>query len=181
MKKKSSDLLTSEYMLLGLLDQKPTHGYELFKRINDAGDVGMIWRVRMSNLYAQLNKLERDGLITGALQPGDAHPARVQFSITPQGGALFDRWLNTVVTHPRDLRPVFLLKLFFLRQRSENKMLSDLLHSQLAECQRWQAEIEDKSASPAAGEGFNAEFLAYRRLVIRSQVDWLIWLIDRQD
>ena len=176
---KNNDLLTSEYMLLGLLDQKPAHGYELFKRIADPDDVGMIWRVKMSNLYAQLNKLERDGLIIGTFQPGNLHPSRVEFTISDKGREMFEHWLTSIVTHPRDLRPVFLLKLFFMRERAEPDGLSTFINRQIGECEHWLEENQKSMQAVDAVNELKADLLSYRHLVIRSQVDWLKLLLDR--
>jgi DNA-binding PadR family transcriptional regulator len=176
---KNKDLLTSEYMLLGLLDQKPAHGYELFKRIADPEDVGMIWRVKMSNLYAQLNKLERDGMISGPFQPGSVHPSRVEFTISKKGKDIYEQWLTTIVTHPRDLRPLFLLKLFFMQGRADADALSAFIKRQLGECERWLAETQKNMQSIDPANELKTDLLSYRHLVIRSQVDWLKWLLDR--
>ena len=77
----TSTLLSSEYALLGFLYEKPAHGYELYKHITNPEGIGMIWGVKMANLYAQLSKLEKKQFISGTVLPGDMRPARTQFSL----------------------------------------------------------------------------------------------------
>lgn len=179
MKPKNKDLLTSEYMLLGLLDQKPAHGYELFKRIVDPEDVGMIWRVKMSNLYAQLNKLERDGLITGTFQPGSSHPSRVEFTISKKGQESLENWLTMTVPHHRGLRQEFMLKFFFLRARTDLNALRALTIRQLGECEWWLEDTQKKLLSVDPGNNIKIELLSYRHSVIKSQIEWLNGLLQR--
>ena len=176
---KNKDLLTSEYMLLGLLDQKPAHGYELFKRVADPEDVGMIWRVKMSNLYAQLNKLERDGLISGTFQPGSSHPSRVEFSISKKGKEALENWLTMTVQHHRGLRQEFMLKYFFLQARKDINALSALTRRQLGECEWWLGETRKNFLSVDPGNNIKIELLSYRLSVIKSQIEWLNGIIKR--
>jgi len=76
---------SSEFALLGFLYDKPTHGYDLHKSITDPDGIGLIWNVKMSNLYAYLDKLDKKGFIHGTMQPGDAHPTRMEYQITEEG------------------------------------------------------------------------------------------------
>ena len=176
---KNKDLLTSEYMLLGLLDQKPAHGYELFKRVADPEDVGMIWRVKMSNLYAQLNKLERDGLISGTFQPGSSHPSRVEFTISKKGKESLENWLTMTVPHHRGLRQEFMLKYFFLRARPDINALSALTIRQLGECEWWLEETRKNFLSVDPGNNIKIELLSYRLSVIKAQIEWLNGILER--
>jgi len=171
-------LLASEYMLLGLLDQKPAHGYELFKRIDDPEDIGMIWGVKMANLYAQLGKLNQLGLISGIFIAGDARPSRMLFTITPVGISVFEAWLGEVVTRPREFRPNFLLKLYFMRLRTSTKTLRSFCKQQLEECNCWLEESKKDKIVAALENKLNIELLEYRMAIIKAQINWLMWLIN---
>ena len=48
-------------VLLGLLLSEPKHGYELFQEFRR--ELGRVWRVGQSQLYAQLKQLEELSLI----------------------------------------------------------------------------------------------------------------------
>ena len=66
--------LTHEYILLGLLHQQPMHGYDLHKEITSREGIAVIWTVKQSQLYALLDKLETQGLLTSTLVPRRGAP-----------------------------------------------------------------------------------------------------------
>ena len=127
---------SSEFALLGFLYEKPTHGYDLHKLITDPDGIGLIWNVKMSNLYAYLDKLDKKGLIHGTMQPGDAHPTRMEYQITKSGKEAFESWLPSAVHHPRDFRQDFMLRYFFLLKYQPEKV-NTLVKLQLDECRVW--------------------------------------------
>jgi len=109
----------AEYALLGLLRDGAGHGYRLAAAFAPTGRLGLILRLKMSQMYAYLNKLERQGWLVvtddAAEAPG-ARPSRHMrrvFTLTPAGERAFDAWLSTPVTPTREVRLTFLLKLAF--------------------------------------------------------------------
>ena len=120
---------SSEFALLGFLYEKPTHGYDLHKLITDPDGIGLIWNVKMSNLYAYLDKLDKKGYIHGTMQPGDAHPTRMEYQITNEGKTAFETWLDSIVQHPRDFRQEFMLRYFFLLKYHRGSMKSIMADS----------------------------------------------------
>ena len=54
MRGKTNPFPAFEYALLGLLYREPAHGYELHKIIADPAGIGIIWGIKIANLYAQL-------------------------------------------------------------------------------------------------------------------------------
>ena len=96
--------------LLGLLDQRPRHGYELhdaFEAIVGGEDV---WDVKPAQVYATLARLEKSGLIAleGVEQGGG--PEKRIYALTPAGREALRDWLHAPVEagHERD---EFFLKL----------------------------------------------------------------------
>ena len=55
------DLETS---LLGFLLDKSRHGYELHRLVTDRRGFGGVWRLKIGNLYAMLNKLHEAELVS---------------------------------------------------------------------------------------------------------------------
>lgn len=98
--------------VLGYLLAGPAHGYELLSRLR--ADLGRLWRVAPSQLYATLDRLERQGLIHGTREEQENRPARIRYTLTPKGAELFWQWATTPVPRLRLLRTEFLSKLFFL-------------------------------------------------------------------
>jgi DNA-binding PadR family transcriptional regulator len=109
--------LSPEYVLLGLLAEKPSHGYELHRRLQ--ADLGQVWRIRLNHCYNILKRLEAQGLIEGVVEKREGFPDRRRFRLTPAGTARFEQWLRTPTgTSVRAIRVEFLTKLYLLRARS---------------------------------------------------------------
>src|SRR5437667_8837033 len=104
----------AEYIILGLLKSKPMHGYEMFQHFQNS-TLGQIVHVEMSQMYAFLKKLERTTYIKAELEPQGIHPPRKTFHITENGQSIFLDWLTQPVEKPRDIRILFLIKLYFVQ------------------------------------------------------------------
>ncbi|HYD11192.1 MAG TPA: PadR family transcriptional regulator [Acidimicrobiales bacterium] len=77
--------------LLGLLEDRPKHGYELRRTFDERLAGGR--PLRSGQVYSTLGRLERDGRVTeigGEQGPG---PERRLYEITDDGVAELERWL----------------------------------------------------------------------------------------
>lgn len=165
-----SEITDQAVALLGFLTSESLHGYEIHRRLSSPDAAGMVWHVRRSNLYAMLDKLEAVGWLTSQVEPADPRPPRKRFSITPAGRQIFERWLQTPVLHPRDIRQVFLLKLYFA-QRTSPTATRTLVAAQLTRSQQWlTSQLEQR-------EPFAAAVAAYRTHQIRAIHQWLTDLL----
>jgi PadR family transcriptional regulator, regulatory protein AphA len=172
MRGKLNPFRSSEYVLLGLLFEKPTHGYELHKLVADPEGIGLVWLVKMSNLYAQLDKLEAKGYITGIIQPGDAHPNRTEYHITSDGKTAFEVWLNTMVKHPRDFRQEFMARYYYVIKFFPSKVVQ-LCQNQLQECNAWLSNIQTSEQQAKNGPFFKRSVIEFRRMQIQAIIHWL--------
>src|SRR5262245_7706992 len=111
--------LTLEYALLGFLRQQPRHGYEIYQQLSDPNGLWLTWRMKQSQLYALLAKLEEEGFIEATLQLQESRPPRKVFQLTETGDAAFLAWVNSPVAHPRQMRLEFLVKLYFARREGD--------------------------------------------------------------
>jgi len=78
--------------LLGLLEDRPRHGYELRKSFDERLSGGR--PLRSGQVYSTLGRLERDGRVDevgGEQGPG---PERRLYAITAEGVAELERWLS---------------------------------------------------------------------------------------
>src|SRR6476646_8254449 len=105
----------AEYAMLGLLKERTMHGYEMFQQF-EHGTLGQIVHREMSQMYAFLKKLERLGYIEAELEPQGIRPPRKIFHLTDAGRSIFLEWLTTPVERPREIRVLFLLKLYFVQR-----------------------------------------------------------------
>src|SRR6266699_1435012 len=71
----------AEYAMLGLLEDRPMHGYEMFQQF-ESGTLRQIIHLEMSQMYAYLKKLERLEYIEAQVEPQGARPPRRIFHIT---------------------------------------------------------------------------------------------------
>lgn len=107
--------MSPEYILLGLLQREPRHGYDLAREFGADTTLGEIIHLEPSMLYAYLKKLEQAGLIRATLQAQGSRPPRRVFELTATGQEELRRWLAEPVERTRDLRLEFLLKLYIAR------------------------------------------------------------------
>src|ERR1051326_3426969 len=122
----------AEYAILGLVKSRPMHGYEMFQQF-ESGTLGQIVHLEMSQLYAFLKKLERLQYIQAQLESQGARPPRRVFQLTAAGQNVFLHWLTEPVEKPRDIRILFLIKLYFI-QRWLPMQSSDLVEQQAHAC-----------------------------------------------
>jgi DNA-binding PadR family transcriptional regulator len=93
-------------VLAALLDEELS-GYQLTKAF-DMG-VANFWHALPQQLYAELAKLEQDGLITGREVVQDARPNKRLFQVTGAGLAELERFAATT-TRPSFIRDDLLVK-----------------------------------------------------------------------
>ena len=73
-----------ELAILGLLKERPMHGYELRKQLSQK--LGLFWTVSFGSLYPTLKKLERRGVVEKVTPAGDERARRKQeYRITAAG------------------------------------------------------------------------------------------------
>lgn len=164
----------AEYAILGMLEEQPMHGYELFQRFQNEV-LGQIVHVEMSQLYAFLKKLERLALIESRLEPQGVRPPRKVFRLTQAGGEALRHWLTTPVARPRDVRIFFLIKLYFV-QRQLPTQLPTVIEQEIETCGRFLAALEAQRQGPVSirdQAAFDQVVLASRIYQTRALLDWL--------
>lgn len=117
----------TEWVLLALLAERPSHGFALAKSLQPDSDLGRILTVRRPLVYRALDRLaEAKSIEPRKTEPGDSGPTRTVFQPTENGRTELGGWLSEPVSHVRDLRVTFLLKLRLLErlQRPSAKLIS---------------------------------------------------------
>ena len=71
--------LTTEHALLGFLRRRPMYGYEIHQQLTHPTGLGLVWRLKQSQLYALLAKLEEAGYVTTTIEPQETRPPRKIF------------------------------------------------------------------------------------------------------
>jgi DNA-binding PadR family transcriptional regulator len=108
-------LRLSEWLVLCVVCEKPTHGFAVAGLFSRKGSLGRVWQVSKPAVYAAMRRLERLGL---AQMAGEQHtsqgPARSLAKGTRAGQTASGKWLRTPVMHGRDVRSELLIKLALL-------------------------------------------------------------------
>ncbi len=167
---------------LGLLAQHPGSGYDLLKRF----DVSManVWPATQSQLYGELNRLARDGLI----EVGDVGPrGRKEYRVTDAGRRELLDWIIRPDGDPPLRRPD-VLRVFLLGQlpveharayiaRVAETAGSELVrYEELRDTVRWS---DDPADAPADFYGRAA--LEYGLREAEMEIQWARWLVAELD
>lgn len=164
---------TLELALLGFLRSQPRHGYAIHGLLSDPAGLGPVWRLKRSQLYALLNKLEDAGYVTTSLEPQESRPPRKLFHLTPSGEEAFLAWVQSPVEHGRSLRLEFLVRLYFARREGAG-VVARLLAAQREQCQAWLDEEEAMlSAEVQEGHTYGQLVRHYRLGQMEAMLAWL--------
>lgn len=82
------------HALLGLLNLSPMAGYDLNKFFNDS--INFFWSAQMSQIYRELNKLEKDGFVISKEETSTKGPKKKIYHITEEGLLHLKKWLIEV-------------------------------------------------------------------------------------
>jgi PadR family transcriptional regulator AphA len=157
---------------LGFIFERPMHGYELYQQLTAPDGLWQVWRIKQSQLYALLSKLEDAQYLDFTLHVQDARPPRKIYSLTEAGRAAFHNWLTTPVARGRQMRIEFLAKLYFAH-RQDPSLVLQLLERQIAVCQQWLLEIQGSSAAIRDSDYFVYAVHQFRLSQIDSFLTWL--------
>jgi len=176
-RKKSSN--PYEIILLGFFQENPLHGYDLFKVISQPGGISDIWHVNQSNLYAMLDNLEENGyLISHLMQIGNT-PVRKEYHITQAGTTRFEKWMVEPVLHGRDMRQMFLAKLFFAVKDKPETALR-LVTTQKSIANAWKSSILENMRELTIEDEYDRLVYTSRLRQIDAWLDWLNECMDSQ-
>lgn len=164
--------LTIEHALLGLLRRQPMYGYEIHLRLLASAELGLVWTVKQSVVYAMLTRMEADGLLRSEVEPQGHKPARKMLYLTAKGEAAFLRWVRSPVEHGRDVRVEFLAKLYFARLESQADAQELTMRQREVSVERLQA-LREQAAQLEAERPYDWLVLRYRVGQLEAAVAWL--------
>ncbi|MFQ3648169.1 MAG: PadR family transcriptional regulator [Anaerolineae bacterium] len=136
--------------LLGLLAAQPMHGYQLLEAFQDPHQLGRVWKLSTSQLYSVLKRLERSGDISGAEQPSEIGPPRIAYTLTAQGRARVQAWLDepSPSASIRRVRVEFLSRLWIAQRL--RLPTAPIIARQRAACQTEFDRLQQERAAPHA-------------------------------
>ncbi len=106
--------MLAQYVILGLLMERPMHGYEIKQRFERIS--GLFWKVSYGSLYPALKKLAESGYIIQQISADLGAPERKVFHLTHLGSDALFAWLREAPVQEsvdRNSTNEFLLRLIF--------------------------------------------------------------------
>ena len=96
--------MSVRHAVLGLLAQRPRHGYELRAAFEAVVGGEENWDVKPAQIYSTLARLEKSGLVAEDSVAQDGGPEKRVYAITPAGRATLVEWFTTGIEreHQRD-------------------------------------------------------------------------------
>jgi poly-beta-hydroxybutyrate-responsive repressor len=105
--------------LLLLLGQRPSHGYELIQRLNEADYKS--GEADAATVYRNLRRMDKDGLIKSHWEIGESGPGRRLYELTLQGEESLKVWAKYLAQQKTNLE-IFLQAYFrFEKSLSERQ------------------------------------------------------------
>lgn len=164
--------LTIEHALLGFVAERPSYGYEIYQQLSAPSELWQVLRMKQSQLYALLTKLENAGYLSATLQAQETRPPRKVYALTERGRAVYDGWLTAAVPHGRQMRLDFLTKLYFAHRQHPDRVY-ELIDAQTRACQEWLAELQANASDSAEPPFFPFAVQQFRLQQVESFLTWL--------
>jgi len=163
------ELSPTGYVILGMLRGRPRSGYEIKQAVDNS--TGFFWAASYGQIYPELRKLAKVGLVEGESQPTGGR-RRTVYRLTDAGQDELRRWLDRPPVR-LELRDEGLLKLFFARAAGPGKALEIIDAKQRLVEEKLSAlrEIEPYAAAAASSDPFPY-------LVLRHGLESSEWVIS---
>jgi DNA-binding PadR family transcriptional regulator len=171
---------SSEMILLGLLCERPMHGYELAQLVRNDPAMPVIWRFERSEVYFLLGKLRERGYVIESGAAKASGPTRTIYAPTPKGCETLDTWLVTPEVRPRLLRTAFLARVH-LALRRDSSLAAQIIAAQQRHLNDWLA----RERAQANGDTYLRLVLEVRAAQVEGTIkaleDLRLYAISRAD
>lgn len=166
-----SDLSTTAYAILGLLSIGPMSRYDVAAWAQSS--IAHFWNIERSQVYAELPRLEKQGIVEGASVRQRSLPTKRVYKLTAKGRDRLVAWLEDPAIEPDRFRSEFLVKFYFAEQMSAAAALR-LIHVYRAGAQAYANELDKISdAVRKAGESeFERGTAVYGKELYEAAVKW---------
>jgi len=165
--------------LLGLLIERPSHGYELAQRFDDVYGDALALSDR-TNVYRVLRALHADGLIQEARPRRSDKPARNRlpkpnYRATAKGVRAYQQWLVSQMEEQRARQRLFALQLSMLEPGTALSVIERYEHECLQDAGE-AAEAEQIAPSTQGAAGVARRLAdADQRLALEVRLTWIAY------
>jgi DNA-binding PadR family transcriptional regulator len=171
----------AELAILGLVAEKPRHGYEIESVIEERGMRDWT-EIGFSSIYYLLKKLEEKGLVSGQLvKAGGRGPARKVFQVTEEGQRVWREETLKTLTIPERSPTPFLLGMSSLPAFPPDQAIQALIEYQKKlndDLARVKANWERQSVETPLPYFVDAMF-DYSVTLIEAEIEWVRGFIKR--
>jgi DNA-binding PadR family transcriptional regulator len=163
------------WAVLGLLIERPAHGYDVFQRFDDAY-AGAIELTTHSQVNGAVKALEQRGLIerlpAEAANP-DAQPQRrISYRATEHGLCAYEQWMMAYSPRSADAPGVFARQLAGLPTATALAVIERYEQACLSEISSTRVERADASA-PSSGPELQRRLIAEEKyLALAAKIQW---------
>ena len=166
----------TEWVVLGLLCERPAHGWDVARAFAREGEVGQVWSVSRPLVYRAIAVLRELGYVVDrGSTPSSTGPARVLLAPSPRGRQAFRRWVSRPTSHVRDIRSELMVKLLLLSRAGKDH--DALLRAQLALLERGEHALVRRVAESA---GFERTIAVWRLTSGRAARAFVEALLDER-
>jgi DNA-binding PadR family transcriptional regulator len=158
--------VSTGHALLGLLEERPRHGYEL-KRLHDRlFSNGK--ELRFGQVYASLSRLLRDGLVVVDAVEREVGPDRKTYAITPDGVTRLEGWLVDPVDPRIYLQSVQFTKVVLALM--SGRSAEEILDAQRSAHLKTMRELTRKKTSGDVADALAADFALFH---LEADLRWI--------
>ena len=111
---------TLQYILLGLLAKRDLTGYDMKKLFEQ--EVKDFWYARHSQVYPELRKLEKSGMISALPCTPEAKRQKTYYHLAPAGHRKLLEWLAQPLGAMMPTRDEFTMKMYLIRSRKDPQL-----------------------------------------------------------
>lgn len=101
-----------ELIILGLLKDRPSHGYEIKKQVKEA--ISTFAALEVESIYYSLTLLEKNSFVKKVSSTQDRRPEKFTYSLTPKGEQRFSQLLTKSLLTAQRPNFSFDIALYFL-------------------------------------------------------------------
>jgi len=164
-----------ELAILGLLKERPMHGYQLSRELSD--QLGGLWRVSFGSLYPSLRRLERQGAITS--EAGTGARRKTVYAITPEGERMFLELLQEPPQEGQTEDARFRVRLAFFRYLPPETRIR-LLERRRNALDARLTEIKSHLRDAGTTDDYQRALVDHARAATEADIAWLNELIHTE-
>ncbi len=166
-------LTKNDLLVLGLLLDRPMHGYEINRCVQEE-DINTWFTISTAAIYYSLNKLHRHGLISETRSRSGGGERSV-YHLTAQGRDQFFAGMEETLSSEEPVRFEYDLGIFLLNKLPQERALA-LLEKRLAFLRDWHADLTRiiEQERMVGGRALRIAILEHLDASAQLEVNWLL-------